>query len=92
VFFVYRTFSKVLNVFLSSDQWLFQSCDQIFKPEKLRLNVKFRLFSILARKTALYLAVHRKITPPARKSGLFMATTGTKHAGRALWRSSRSLL
>ena len=29
---------------------------------------------------------------PARKSGLFMAITGTKHAGRALWRSSRSLL
>ena len=39
------------------------------------LNVKFRLFSILARITTLYLEVHRKITPPARKSDLFMAIT-----------------
>jgi hypothetical protein len=41
------------------------------------------LFSISARKTALYLAVHRKITPPARKSGLFMAITGTKQTAQA---------
>ena len=56
------------------------------------LNAKSQLFSISARKTALYLAVHRKNTPPARKSGLFMAITGTKQAERALWRSARSLL
>ena len=60
------------NVFLSCDQWLFQSCDQILKPAgwtgpKMGLNVKFRLFWVFR-------------------------ITGTKHAERALGRSSRSLL
>jgi len=34
----------------------------------------------------------QKITPPARKTGLFLAIIGTKHAERALCRSSRSCL
>ena len=49
-------------------------------PDISGLNGKSRLFSIAARKSALYLAVHRKVPPSARKSAFSMAVTGTKHA------------
>ena len=48
--------------------------------EKLGHNVKSILFSISARKLALFLDAHRKISSLARKSGIFMAATGTNRA------------
>ena len=69
------------KVFLSCDQWLFQSCDQILKPAgwtgpKMGLNVKFRLFWLNVKFRLFWV----------------FRITGTKHAERALGRSSRSLL
>ena len=63
-----------------------------FRSSWLGLNEKFRLFSIAARKTALYLAVTWWNLPPARKTGFFMAITGTKRAEQHFgWAASPAL-
>ena len=53
-------------------------------PDISGLNGKSLLFSITARKSALYLAVHRKVPPSARKSAFSMTVIGTKHAEQPL--------